>query len=102
MLPGAEGRTGWPWDGWHWQFNWGLLILELAPFLITLFIIVYGVLSNKFHLPKKHRFTSMEDFAGTVQASYEKASYFIIGFWIIIAVAVLLYMINNAIYGELY
>jgi len=101
-MPGAEGRPGFPWDGLPWQFNFGLLLAELAPFLIMIAVLGLGVLSNKLRFNQRRRPTIIEDFAGTVQEANGAVPYFVIGLWIVIALIIIGYTINNAVFGEMY
>lgn len=102
-MPGAEGRTGWPWDGLPWQFNWGFLILELSPFLMLIGIIIFGTLSNRMRLFRPKRGGVVEDIAGTVQENGAMLiPYFLIGIWIVVAISILIYTFNNAMFGEQY
>jgi hypothetical protein len=102
-MPGAEGRTGWPWDGFPWQLNWGFIILELSPFLMLLFILVVGSMSNRLKFFRRKRGAVVEDFAGAVQENgASPVPYFLVGIWVVIAISVLIYTINNGIFGEQY
>jgi hypothetical protein len=102
-MPGAEGRPGFPWNALPWQFNFGLLLAELTPFLILIAIIGLGVLSNRLRLTRPRRRPPLiEDFAGTVQEANETVPYFLIGLWIVVGLIIIGYMINNAVFGEMY
>ena len=102
-MPGAEGRTGWPWDALPWQFNWGFLVLELSPFLMLIGVIVFGTLSNRLRLFRPRRGAVVEDIAGTVQENGAMAvPYFLIAIWIVVAISVLIYTLNNGMFGEQY
>ncbi|HKD75654.1 MAG TPA: hypothetical protein VKB76_09175 [Ktedonobacterales bacterium] len=101
-MPGAEGRTGWPWNALPWQFNWGFLILEVSPYLILLSIIGLGVLANRLRLFRRERGAIVENIAGAVQDNNGPVPYVIWGVWIVVAIIVLIYTINNGIYGEQY
>jgi hypothetical protein len=102
-MPGAEGRTGWPWDGLPWQLNWGFLIIEISPFLILIGAIIFGALSNRLQIFRPRRGAIVEDIAGSVQENGALlVPYVLVGLWIVVAIAVIIYTFNNAIYGELY
>jgi len=102
-MPGAEGRTGWPWDGLPWQLNWGFIVLEISPFLMLIGIIIFGALSNRLQIFKPRRGGVVEDFGGSVQANGAMlVPYIVIGIWIVTAIAVIIYTFNNAIFGEQY
>ncbi len=101
-MPGAEGRTGWPWDALPWQFNWGLIILEISPYLILLSIIGLGVLANRLRFFRRERGAIVENIAGTMQDNNGPVPYVVWGIWIVVAVIVLIYTINNGIFGEQY
>jgi hypothetical protein len=101
-MPGAEGRTGWPWDALPWQFNWGFLILEVSPYLILLSIIGLGVLANRLRLFRRERGAIVENIAGAVQDNNGPVPYVVWGVWIVVAIIVLIYTINNGIFGEQY
>lgn len=101
-MPGAEGRTGWPWNALPWQFNWGFIIIELSPFLILIGAILFGTLSNRLRFFRRRRGAVMENIAGAVQENNGPVPYVVVGVWIVVAIAVLIYTINNGIYGEQY
>jgi uncharacterized membrane protein len=102
-MPGAEGRTGWPWDAFPWQFNWGFLIIEIAPFLILIGAIIFGALSNRLQIFRPRRGAVVEDYNGVVQENGAfLVPYIVVGLWIVVAIAVLIYTFNNAIFGEQY
>ena len=102
-MPGAEGRTGFPWDAFPWQLNWGFLIIEVSPFLILIGMIIFGTLSNRLQILKPRRGAIVEDTAGAVQENGSfLVPYAVAAVWIVVAIAVLLYTFNNAIYGEQY
>lgn len=101
-MPGAEGRTGFPFDALPWSLNWGLIILELAPYLILIGAISIGVLINRLRFFRRDRGAVVENIAGTVSYSNGALPYVLAGAYVIIAVAVLLYTLNNAIFGEQY
>lgn len=102
-MPGSVGRPGFPWDALPWQFNYGLFMTELTPFLILLTVIGLGVLSNRLRFRQQRRRPPLiEDFAGTVQEANETVPYFVIALWVVVGCIVLGYMINNALAGEMY
>ena len=101
-MPGAEGRTGWPWDALPWQLNWGFLIIEVSPFLILIGIIFFGVLSNRLRVFRRGRGAIVENIAGAIQDNNGPVPYLLWGVWVVVAVVVLIYTINNGIYGEQY
>ena len=101
-MPGAEGRTGWPWDSLPWQFNWGLLIVEISPFLILFGAILFGTLSNRLRIFRRRRGAIVENMAGSVQDANGPLPYILVGVYIVIAIVILIYTFNNAIYGEQY
>jgi hypothetical protein len=102
-MPGAEGRTGWPWDGLPWQLNWGFLIIEISPFLILIGTIIFGALSNRLQIFRPRRGAVVEDFGGAVQENGAfLVPYVIAALWIIIAIVVIIYTFNNAMFGEQY
>jgi fumarate reductase subunit C len=101
-MPGAEGRTGWPWDALPWQFNWGFIILEVSPYLILLSIIGLGVLANRLRFFRRERGAIVENIAGTMQDNNGPVPYVLWGIWIVVAIIVLIYTINNGIFGEQY
>lgn len=102
-MPGAEGRTGWPFDGLPWQLNWGFLVLEISPFLMLIGAIVFGALSNRLQIFKPRKGAIVEDFAGAIQSNGAfLVPYVVVGLWIITAIAVIIYTFNNAMFGEQY
>lgn len=101
-MPGAEGRTGWPWDALPWQLNWGFLIIELSPFLILIGAIVLGTLSNRLRFFRRSRGAIMENLAGAVQENNGPVPYVVAIIWLVVAITVLIYTINNGIFGEQY
>ncbi len=101
-MPGAEGRTGWPWNALPWQFNWGFVIIELAPYLILLSVIFFGAWANRLRIFRRRRATAVENFAGAVTESTGPIPYVVLGLWIVVAIAVIIYTINNSIFGEQY
>jgi hypothetical protein len=101
-MPGAEGRTGWPWNALPWQFNWGILILEVTPYLILLGTILFGTMANRLRLFRRRRGALVENFANVTQEGTGPFPYFLVGAYIVIGIVVLIYTINNAIYGEQY
>jgi hypothetical protein len=102
-MPGAEGRTGWPWDAFPWQLNWGFIIIEISPFIMLFGAIIFGALSNRLQLLRPRKGAVVEDIAGTVQENGSLlVPYVVAAIWIIVAIAVLIYTFNNAIYGEQY
>jgi hypothetical protein len=101
-MPGAEGRTGWPWDALPWQLNWGFLIIEVSPFLMLIGTIFFGVLANRLRTFRRGRGAIVENIAGAVQDNNGPVPYFLWGVWVVVAVIVLIYTINNGIYGEQY
>ena len=102
-MPGAEGRTGFPWDGLPWQLNWGFIIIEATPFLILFFIILFGTLSNRLQLFRPRRGAVVEDFAGSVQVNAAMvAPYILIAAWVVIAIVVMIYTFDASIFGNNY
>ena len=101
-MPGAEGRTGWPWDALPWQLNWGFIVIELSPFLMLIGIIIFGVLANRLRLFRRERGAVVENIAGTLQDANSSVPYVVWGVWIVTAVAVLIYTMNNGMFGENY
>jgi len=101
-MPGAEGRTGWPWDALPWQLNWGFIVIELSPFLMLIGIIIFGVLANRLRLFRRERGAVVENMAGTLQDANSSVPYVVWGVWIVTAVAVLIYTMNNGMFGENY
>lgn len=102
-MPGAEGRTGWPWDGLPWQLNWGFIIIEASPYLMLIGIIIFGALSNRLQIFRPRRGAVVEDIAGSVQENGAfLVPYVLAGIWIITAIVVIIYTFNNAIFGEQY
>jgi hypothetical protein len=101
-MPGAEGRTGWPWNSLPWQMNWGFLIIEITPFLMLIGVIFFGVLSNRLRLFRRRRGAIVENMAGTVQDANGPLPYILIGVYLVVAIVVLIYTFNNAFYGENY
>lgn len=101
-MPGAEGRTGWPWNALPWQFNWGFLIIEISPFLILIGAILFGVLANRLRFFARRRGAIVENMAGSVQDANGPLPYVLAGLYVLIAVVILIYTFNNAIFGEQY
>src|SRR5271165_2258272 len=101
-MPGAEGRVGWPWDALPWQFNWGFLIIELSPFLMLFAAILFGVMSNRLRIFQRKRGSIVEDIAGTVQDANQSVPYVLWGVWLVVLVVVIIYTINNGMFGEQY
>ena len=102
-MPGAEGRTGWPWNGLPWQLNWGFLIIEISPFLILIATIIFGALSNRLQIFRPRRGAVVEDIGGAVQENGAfLVPYVVVALWIIVAIAVIIYTFNNAMFGEQY
>ncbi len=101
-MPGAEGQTGWPWNSLPWQFNWGFLVVEISPFLILFGAILFGVMANRLRLFRRQRGATVENMAGTVQDSVGPLPYVLVGLYIVIAIVVLIYTINNGMFGEQY
>jgi hypothetical protein len=102
FMPGAEGRGGWPWDALPWQFNWGFIVLEITPYLILLGTIFLAAMANRMRFFRRKRGAIVENIAGAVQDNNGPLPYVLVGFYIIIALFVLGYTINNAIFGEQY
>lgn len=102
-MPGAEGRTGWPWDALPWQLNWGFIIIEASPFLMLLFAILFGALSNRLRLFRPKRGAVVEDIAGVVQENAAfLVPYVVIAAWVIVAISVFLYTLDAAQWGNNY
>lgn len=100
-MPGAEGRAGFPWDSLPWQFNWGLIILEVSPYLILIGAIILGSLIGRMRVNRNQRGV-VENIAGVVQENNGPMPYVLIGLYIIIAATVLIYTFNNGIFGNNY
>jgi hypothetical protein len=101
-MPGAEGRGGWPWDSLPWQFNWGLLVLEISPYLMLLATIFLGTMANRLRWFRRKRSAIVENIAGAVQDNNGPLPVFLLGVYLIVAIFVIIYTINNGIFGEQY
>lgn len=101
-MPGAEGRTGFPFDSLPWQFNWGFIILELSPFLILFGAIGFGVMINRLRLFRRSRGAIVENIAGTLQDNNGSLPVALLGLYLVVAIFVLIYTFNNAVYGMQY